>query len=173
MTFSIKATIRAFVAPDHRLSMPKAIWRIMLAELRRRGNGRTEAGAFLLGQIDGERRQVSAIVYYDQLDPGAYASGVCVLHGDAFARLWQHCREHHLTVVADVHTHPAQAFQSGSDRTNPMVAREGHIAIIVPNFAGEPLAQEELGIFEYRGDHKWLNRAEVQAPGFFYHGFWA
>ena len=173
MTFSIKATIRAFVAPDHRLSMPKAMWRTMLAELRRRGGGRTEAGAFLLGQMEGARRRVTAIVYYDQLDPGAYTSGVCVLQGDAFARLWQHCREHRLTVVADIHTHPAQAFQSGSDRTNPMVAREGHIAIIVPDFASEPVAQEELGIFEYRGEHKWFNRTEAQAPGFFYHGFWA
>lgn len=32
-----------------------------------------------------------------------------------------------MMVVADVHTHPGRAFQSESDRTNPMVARAGHI----------------------------------------------
>ncbi|MBL4929506.1 Mov34/MPN/PAD-1 family protein [Fuscibacter oryzae] len=173
MTFSIKATIRAFVAPDHRLSMPHAMWRVMLAELRRRGGGKTEAGAFLLGRAEGNRRKATSIIYYDQLDPAAYSSGVCVLHGDAFAKLWAYCRDHELTVVADVHTHRGAAHQSGSDRKNPMVAREGHIAIIVPDFAAEPVEQNALGIFEYRGSHMWFDRTVANAKGYFYYGFWA
>lgn len=172
MTFSIKAIIRAFVAPEHRLSMPRKMWCKTLAELRRRGGGRTESGVFLLGAIDGTRRRVVTVVYYDELDPNAYKSGVCVLHGDAFAKLWERCRMLGLTVVADVHTHPGVALQSGSDRTNPMVAREGHIAIIVPNFAAMPVQQEALGIFEYRGGHMWFDRTEAHAAGYFYNGFW-
>jgi hypothetical protein len=44
----------------------------------------------------------------------AYASGVCILRGGAFAKLWSMCREKKLTVAADVHTHPAGAAQSSS-----------------------------------------------------------
>ena len=172
MTFSIKAIIRAFVAPEHQLSMPRKMWGNTLAELRRRGGGRTESGVFLLGAIEGKRRRVVTAIYYDELDPDAYASGVCVLQGDAFAKLWAHCRALGLTVVADVHTHPGVALQSGSDRTNPMVAREGHIAIIVPNFAAAPVQQATLGIFEYRGGHQWFDRTEAHATGYFYNGFW-
>ena len=65
----------------------------MSRELESRGRRRHESGAFLLGQeVDG-RRDVTATIYYDELDSNAYAAGVCILHGDAFAKLWAECRE--------------------------------------------------------------------------------
>lgn len=173
MTFSIRAIIRALAAPDHRLSCRGSLWRDVLSELDRRGARRHEAGAFLLGADSNGRRSVLDVVFYDDLDPKAYASGVCVLHGDAFAKLWQLCREKKLTVVADVHTHPGRAFQSSSDRTNPMVARDGHVAIIVPGFAAAPVNHAELGIYEYRGNHTWTDRSPHQSRGFLYTGLWS
>jgi proteasome lid subunit RPN8/RPN11 len=173
MAFSLTATIRAFVAPNHRLRCSSRLWRRIIAELERRGENRHEAGAFLLGVSDGARKEVREAVYYDQLDPRAYDSGVCVLHGDAFALLWSLCREKNLTVVADVHTHPDAAFQSDADRTNPMVAREGHIAIIVPNFARWPIKSSALGVYEYIGDHAWHSRGGRHAAQNLYRGFWA
>jgi Bacterial mobilisation protein (MobC) len=88
MSFSIKATIRAFVAPKHRLSCRRQIWREVIAELERRGGRRHESGVFLLGVEQGRRREVREAVFYDDLDRQAYDTGVCVLHGDAFAKLW-------------------------------------------------------------------------------------
>lgn len=113
------------------------------------------------------------VIYYDDLDRTAYATGVCVLHGDAFAKLWQLCRTKGLTVVGDIHTHPGATFQSHSDRTNPMVARDGHVAIIVANFAAAPVNQKDLGIYEYRGNHTWTDRSPRKANGFLYTGFWS
>lgn len=173
MAFSLTAIIRAFVAPDHRLRCAPGLWRNIVDELQRRGEGRHESGAFLLGASDVHRKVVREAVYYDELDPRAYASGVCVLHGDAFSRLWAICRKKNLTVVADAHTHPGSAFQSDSDRRNPMVAREGHIAVIVPDFARWPVGRHALGIYEYVGDHVWRDRGGRRAPRYFYRGFWA
>lgn len=172
MTFCIRRTIRAFVAPDHRISCPRRLWRWTLAELDRRGARRHEAGAFLLGWEFEGRAEVSQIVFYDDLDPNAYRTGVCVLYGDSFAKLWARCRESGLKVVADVHTHGGAARQSEADRTNPMIARAGHIAIIVPDFAVVPIAQNRLGIYQYRGDHAWTDHSGTRA-GFFYHGLWS
>lgn len=173
MIYSIKAAIRAFVAPSHRITCRRSTWRSLIAELNRRGNNRTEAGAFLLGVERNGRLEVIESIFYDELDPNAYSTGVCVLHGGAFAKLWSICRESQLTVVADVHTHPGDSFQSESDRTNPMVARAGHIALIVPEFArAVPLAQD-LGVYEYLGDHKWNNRTHPKTKNYFYCGFWS
>ena len=172
MISSIKATIRAWWAPKHRLSCMRSLWRAIVAELERRGERRHEAGCFLLGLERNGRRVVTSAVYYDELDPKAYATGVCVLHGDAFAKLWALCRERNLTVVADVHTHPGSAFQSESDRTNPMVASAGHIAIIVPAFAAWPIEDGGLGVFEYRGRHQWIDRSRLRPRAFFYTGLW-
>jgi hypothetical protein len=173
MNFSIKAIIRAWWAPEYRLSCPPEYWRQIVAELDRRGQRRHEAGVFLLGVERDGRREVRAVVFYDDLDPQAYATGVCVLHGEAFAKLWALCREKNLTVVADAHTHPGAGFQSASDKVNPMVARPGHIAIIVPDFARWPIRQDQLGIYEYRGQHEWTDCSPARVRRFFYTGFWS
>ena len=173
MNFSIKAIIRAFVAPKHGLICSARMWRQILAELERRGENCHESGVFLLGVEHGGRREVLDAIYYDQLDPDAYSSGVCVLHGSAFAKLWALCRERNLTVVADAHTHPVEAFQSSSDKANPMVAQVGHIAIIIPNFAREPVLLRHLRIYEYCGEHEWMDRSPARAPGYFYTGIWS
>lgn len=173
MTFSIKATIRAFVAPEHRLNCPTDLWQILLRELHQRGQERHEAGAFLLGHERGARLEAVDVVFYDDLDPAAYTTGVCVLHAPAFAKLWSVCRDRGLTVVADIHTHPGRAFQSEADRTNPMIARSGHVGIIVPDFATAPVDPSKLGVFEYRGRHQWFDRSRGSAGRYLYTGFWS
>jgi proteasome lid subunit RPN8/RPN11 len=172
MTFSIRTTIRALLVPDHRISCRTKLWRQVLENLERRGEHRHESGVFLLGQENGERMEIKDAIYYDELDPEAYSTGVCVLHGNAFAKLWAICREHALTVIADVHTHPGSAVQSPQDRTNPMVARPGHVAIIVSHYAQASVAQSAVRIYEYRGNHIWDDRSK-KFSRFFYTGFWS
>ena len=173
MSFFTKATIRAWLAPDARLICPSGFWRATVAELERRGRRRHEAGVFLLGIERNGIREVKSTIYYDDLDLDAYSTGVCVLHGDAFSKLWAHCRKVGLTVVADVHTHPGPGFQSSVDRKNPMIARAGHVAIILPNYARWPIRQDQMGVYVYQGQHAWTNRSPSVTPDFFYTGFWS
>lgn len=155
MTSLIRWITRAFGWRDPRLVWPRRHFDNVMSELDRRGRRRHEAGVFLLGdEVDGVR-VVRDAAYYDDLDVDAYSTGICVLRGDAFAKLWAICRERKLMVVADAHTHGKGARQSGSDRTNPMVAQAGHIAVIVPDFAAGPVKQERLGLYAYLGDHRW------------------
>lgn len=132
-------------------------WLGLLAELRRRGRGRHESGAFLLGRFGPRGRTFAGCVFYDELDPHAYDSGVCVLHADAFDALWRTCRARGLSVIADIHTHAGGAGQSRADRQNPMVARAGHIALIAEHFARDPVWRHRLGVYRYEGAHRWTN----------------
>ncbi|PKP72187.1 MAG: hypothetical protein CVT83_01190 [Alphaproteobacteria bacterium HGW-Alphaproteobacteria-5] len=144
-----------------------------MRELDRRGERKHEAGVFLLGLAGEGRRVATHAIYYDELDPNAYSTGVCVLYADAFAKLWTLCREAGLTVVADIHTHGGRAIQSISDKNNPMVARAGHIALIIPNMAAAPVPMEQIGIYEYRGNHQWFDRSPRVTRGYLYMGFWS
>lgn len=172
MSFSIKATIRALLAPNHAICWHPASWRGLLAELERRGENLHEAGAFLLGETVNGRRLVRDVIFYDDLDPNAYASGVCVLHAPAFAKLWAICRERGLGVVADIHTHGGEAFQSRSDRDNPMIARPGHVAIIAPDFARPQASLLRFGIYEYAGEHRWLDRSPRRGGNYLFLTNW-
>ena len=173
MTFSIRTTIRALVAPEHRINCPRQLWDSIMSELERRGEGSHESGAFLLGSRNGRRSTICDTVFYDDLDPAAYDTGACILRGDAFAKLWGICRERGLTVVADVHTHGRDATQSYADRMNPMIARVGHIAIIVPDLARLPINITTLGLYEFRGNYDWTNHSGAAGKNFLYMGFWS
>lgn len=139
------------------LIIPRTRWLGLMSELRRRGAGRTESGAFLLGRRDGDRRLFQDAVFYDDLDPKAYSSGVCILYADAFERLSARCRTDGLQVLADVHTHLGDSFQSEADRRNPMIARPGHLALIVERFASDPVWRHRTGVYRYEGSHTWTN----------------
>lgn len=140
---------------DPLLRIARPLWCELTTELHRRTEGCHESGAFLLGRKAAEERTALSLVYYDELDPRAYDSGICVLHANAFSRLWDICGECDVSVVADAHVHGGRAGQSRSDRENPMIARPGHIAIILPLMARPPVRRWAIGIYEYLGDHKW------------------
>ena len=151
------------------LEIDARLWRRLCLELERRGEHRRESGAFLLGPAEDPQAvntsgRVAEVVYYDDLDAHCLRGGIH-LDGSAFPKLWDHCREQGLRVVADVHTHPGNGVrQSRIDETNPMIALPGHIALIIGNFARGPVMPAAVGIHLYRGNHEWTFVAPDQRP---------
>ncbi|MEK6251646.1 MAG: hypothetical protein AABM43_06850 [Actinomycetota bacterium] len=142
----------------------------MIEELGRRGEGRREAGAFLLAPRKGERRRVSRIVYLDDLDPHCLVGSIH-LNGDAYSALWSLCDRDQLRVIADIHTHPGKGVrQSAIDMDNPMVARRGHLALIAPDLATRPISPRELGVHEYLAEDGWSSRFGRKARRLVYVG---
>jgi hypothetical protein len=155
MIFLIRVITEGAVQRNCRLHLKRSLWLELTSELHSRTEAFHESGAFLLGQKFEDHRRAQAIIYYDELDPFAYESGVCVLHAAAFSELWGRCAALNMTVVADAHVHGRRAGQSRSDRENPMIARPGHIALILPLMARAPVRRWSVGYYEYLGDHKW------------------
>lgn len=158
--------------PKLKLMLGSTYWLDLLSELHRRGEERHESGAFLLGRDEGDRRFASSVVFYDELDSHAYASGVCILEADTFEALWAHCRHTGLSVLADIHTHGGRAIQSEADRQNPMIARAGHLALIVPDFARGPVWRHRLGVYQYCGSHQWNDLSGWGARAILKTGTW-
>jgi proteasome lid subunit RPN8/RPN11 len=136
--------------------IPILTWIRLIRDLRCRGEGRRESGAFLLG-CRGRRSKVRGYALYDDLDPTALDTGMIVIHASGFRSLWKRCRSLKLDVVADVHTHPNDITrQSEIDRQNPLIPRVGHIAIILPRFASTPLWRlRSVSFNEYLGNYQW------------------
>ena len=141
-----------------RIEIDEVLWETMIEELGRRGlDGRREAGAFLLARAGAGRQCAAQVVYFDDLDPECLVGNIHI-RSEGLLRLGEICREEGLRVLSDVHTHPGSSVsQSGIDRDNPMIAREGHLAIIVPYFATRQVIPREVGVHEYRGDQGWMS----------------
>lgn len=149
----------AVTTPAPLLEAPAALWASLLQHLRAQGGGVRESGAFLLGRKDAGRRHVTAVLPYERLQADALHDDYVSLSAESFAKLWAHCREQNLSVVADIHTHRFGAGQSRSDRANPMVAQPGHIAFIAPHFAQGRVDLADIGMYVYLGNHRWTTHA--------------
>jgi proteasome lid subunit RPN8/RPN11 len=148
---------------SNRLEVPKATWLDLMADLRQRGGGKRESGAFLLGQMQGDTRYVRSWVAYDDLDPEALTKGYVRLGTAAFTKLWALCEARQQVVVADVHTHPREPHQSLSDRTNPMVSQAGHMALIVPRYAQDKVMPRSVSVNVYLGAKRWASYLDREA----------
>jgi hypothetical protein len=168
MNFSIAAIIRRLRAPRHRLSIARDVWGRLRRDLRDRGlNASRESGAFLLGERNGGIARISDYVLYDDLDSQCLESGIVRFSGAYYGALWAACEQRGLDVVADVHVHPFGEGQSDSDRNHPMISQAGHLALIIPDFAAEPVRIERLGIYRYLGGKKWLPVPGPERRSFF------
>jgi proteasome lid subunit RPN8/RPN11 len=166
-------SISRLIRRRSRLRIRRELWDELIAELARRGLGRRESGAFLLAAADGDRRRVVRCVYFDDLDPTCL-NGAISLRGAAYGKLWALCRSERLTVVADVHTHPGRCVgQSPTDRSNPMIATAGHLALIVADFAQGSADARDVGVHHYHGDHNWTSLFSRAAQKALYIGRWA
>lgn len=142
-------------SPDPTLTLSLPLWWRLIRELRRRGGGVSESGAFVLGHRQGETAQARQLVFYDDIDRGALRTGIVRLSGQAMNAVWETCAREGLEVLADVHTHPGGAGQSRSDKEHPMVATRGHIALIIPNLARSVFDLAGVGHYRYLGAKRW------------------
>ncbi|CAO1655102.1 hypothetical protein [Parasphingorhabdus sp. NYA22] len=150
-------------SPDNRLRISWYKWWRLMRQLRLRGAGIRESGAFLLGSRTVTGGWVTDFVFYDDIDPYALAQGHVHLAGAALNRVWDRCSATGLEVIADVHTHPGSSGQSLSDQNHPMIAIRGHTALIVPNFASSVLNLRGIGIYRHLGARKWISLPSPRA----------
>ena len=141
-----------------RIEIDEVLWQTMIRELGRRGlNGQREAGAFLLAHIGEHKKPVTGVIYFDDLDPNCLVGNIHI-RSEGLLRLGKICRRKGLRVLADVHTHPSSSvIQSSIDRDNPMIARDGHLAIIVPHYGTRQVTSWEVGVHEYRRELGWTS----------------
>lgn len=133
-------------------------WFALIKELRKRGEGRRESGAFLLGKKG--KTKITHFVCFDDLDPEALYNGIIKFSSVGFINLSKYCKERRVEVKADVHTHPGEwTEQSKTDMDNPMIRIPGHTALIVPNYAQNKFQlYNRLGIYEYKGNQHWITK---------------
>jgi hypothetical protein len=159
-------------ADEYGVRISRRRWRALVSELARRGRGDRESGAFLLARKDKTQRKVVAVAYFDDLDPDSL-NGAISIRGEAFAKLWDICGERGMRVIADVHTHPgAGVGQSHIDEANPMIARRGHVGIIVPHFAEHDPRPRDVGFHIYQGDRTWTSAFGDQAAALLRRTWW-
>ena len=78
---------------------------------------------------------------------------------ESMRRLMGHLREERLRVVAQVHTHPGEAFHSKADDKWAIVRHRGALSLVLPRFAEDVEASTFLDaakVYELSPNNEWV-----------------
>lgn len=130
-------------------------WYSLVSQLKKRGGGVRESGAFLL--VKNGTNKICDVLYYDDLDPSCLNEGYVKFTNKGQLKRDQILIQRQLIVAADIHTHPGtNTSQSEADRLHPMVRIKGHIALIAPGYAQRKyLMPGSCSAYQYEGSFQW------------------
>jgi hypothetical protein len=90
--------------------------------------------------------------------------GVCVTVGpDELHRINVWLYDHKLSLIAQIHSHPTEAYHSGTDDEFPIATTLGCISIVIPDFACQPFSLSHCAIYRLNQYREWAYLEGLQA----------
>lgn len=92
--------------------------------------------------------------------------GICVVvEGAELHRINRWLYEQGMTLIAQLHSHPGEAYHSTMDDTFPIATAVDSLSLVVPDFARDPFSLEQCAVYRLTSNGSWaeLSRDEVRA----------
>ena len=86
--------------------------------------------------------------------------------GDTLFQLNRDLSESGLRLIAQVHSHPQEAYHSAADDRYAIVTAEGGFSLVVPNFGRAPADPTSWAVYRLHG-RDWLELNEKEAQSIF------
>jgi hypothetical protein len=123
-------------------------------ELKKAGHDGFERLVLWLGRIGGDECHVIEV-----FSPPQEATGDSFwIDESAMQSVLQHLRLNRLAIVAQVHSHPYEAFHSPADDTWAIVRHLGALSVVVPNFALKTTIESfssDAAVYELTSQNMW------------------
>lgn len=90
--------------------------------------------------------------------------GVCVSVGpEELHRINVWLYENGMSLIAQLHSHPGDAYHSDTDDTFPIATTVGALSLVLPNYAVRPFALEECAIYRLMPNAGWMHISKIAA----------
>jgi len=90
--------------------------------------------------------------------------GVCVVvDGDELFRINVHLHDEGRTMIAQIHSHPGDAYHSETDDAYPIVTTVGALSLVVPDFGRGPFDLARCATYRLLPDRGWVLLSPAQA----------
>lgn len=125
------------------------------AHLERVGRQGFEGMGLWVGVPEGDGFRVTEAVIPAQKHMRT-ADGVCVAVGpEELHRLNVWLFKRRLTLVAQIHSHPREAYHSGTDDAYAVATTAGSLSLVVPDFATKPFALGLCAVYRLDAKGRW------------------
>ncbi len=146
------------------LRCPTALIDTTLAELRAGGREGVERVVFWLGRRTSDGNADIAEVHLPEQEA---AADYFRIPPESMIAFMAHLRRSRLVLLAQVHSHPHEAFHSKADDKWAVVRHEGGLSIVVPSFAADMRAADfeaASAVFRLTSDDRWLRVERDELP---------
>lgn len=141
--------------------VPRALVLEAHAHLRRVGEHNMEGFALWAGITRGEEFLVTHTRIPAQ-EGLIFKDGICVaVDGEELYRINVWLFEENLTLLAQLHSHPTDAYHSETDDAFPIATTLGSLSLVVPFFARHPFALSDCAVYRLTSHEGW---SELSAP---------
>ena len=142
--------------PIKRLKLPKSCALEALDHLRKVGRRRVEGVALWAGVRDGADFHVRLTIVPQQYAGSVEDGLIYVVPGEELHRISILLYEQGLTLAAQIHSHPTEAFHSDTDDAYPIVTVLGGVSVVVPDFARDNLDVNLWAVFRLLPGQGWV-----------------
>ena len=152
--------------PYQHITIRRAVIKKMLDTMRDFGSHGWEVLVLWLGEIDpasGKAHVIQAFVPNQK--PISSEKGVgYFVSGETLFQLNRDLSESGLRLIAQVHSHPQEAYHSDADDRYAIVTAQGGLSLVVPDFGSAPADPTSWAVYRLHGrDWRKLRTREVRA----------
>ncbi len=130
--------------------------------LKEAGKESFEAVALFAGCIEGDRATVKEVILPLQKSYKLESGLMYAVDGEELHRInvWLH--ENKMSLLAQIHSHPRDAYHSETDDEFPIVATVGGLSVVVPNFAKGNLNHLDWAYYRLTAEAEWNKLCESE-----------
>lgn len=123
--------------------------------LRLIGQQNSEGFALWAGTLHGSICTVTHVRIPEQAGVRTEDGALVMVGNDELHRLNVWLYEEGLTLIAQLHSHPTDAYHSETDDALPIVTTVGGLSLVVPFFARNPFSLAEYAVYRLIPDGDW------------------
>jgi hypothetical protein len=135
--------------------VPNSCLEAVYKAIKKAGDMGMEAVALWAGRTHGKNFQVTTTIIPQQT-AGVIENGLLYsVDGDELYRINKWLYEHHLTMIAQLHSHPRKAYHSEVDDRYPIMATIGGLSVVIPDFGFSKFKWKTLAVYRLTDTGTW------------------
>ncbi|MBN9483101.1 MAG: hypothetical protein BGO70_01230 [Bacteroidetes bacterium 43-93] len=135
--------------------LPKSCAKVAIDALFAAGRKHVEGVALFAGTVNDTTFTITRTIVPRQLAGDVESGLIYVVAGEELHRIGVELFDAGLQLLAQIHSHPREAYHSDTDDAYPIVTTMGGISIVVPNFARGGINLNEWAIYRLDSNNLW------------------
>ena len=145
------------------INIPSRCLEEVYTHLRKVGIKRFEGVALWAGAPAGESSfDITTTIIPNQTSYNHENGLLYTVDGDELYKINVWLYQNKLTLMSQIHSHPGAAYHSDTDDAFPIIAVNGGLSIVIPNFGFDELSIDTWAVYRLIPDKGWLELSDSE-----------